>query len=89
MDNTLRIALARILANELAVARSRHTAAAKRFHLLQESPLGLPNPYGVQALHEVGKQARASLDEYVRALKQFTDFTVERVTQSDPTGKRT
>ena len=86
MDNKKRCAMVRELTHELAAAHSRHTAAAKRFHLLlKEIPLGLglPNPDVVQRIHEAGKEAHASLDEYVRALKRFTDFTVHRVIPSD------
>ena len=86
MDNKKRCAMIRDLTHELNAAHFRHSAASKRFHLLLKeipSGLGLPNPDALQRIHEAGKEAHASLDEYVGALQRFTDFTVHRIIPSD------
>lgn len=68
---------------ELAAANSRHTAAADRLRLLvKEIPSGRPD--GVESIREAGRDAHDALEIYVRALKRFSDFTVNRVIPSDP-----
>jgi hypothetical protein len=58
---------------ELDKARVEHLAPCRPFDLLvNESPTGLPHPDG-----------RTALQAYMRALKRFTDFTLNGTVPED------
>uniref|UniRef100_Q01XH3 Uncharacterized protein n=1 Tax=Solibacter usitatus (strain Ellin6076) TaxID=234267 RepID=Q01XH3_SOLUE len=63
--------------DELETARAEHVAASRQFDLtVHESPSGLPHPDGVLRMQQVGRNAGSALQDYMRALKRFTDFTL-------------
>uniref|UniRef100_Q025I3 Uncharacterized protein n=1 Tax=Solibacter usitatus (strain Ellin6076) TaxID=234267 RepID=Q025I3_SOLUE len=90
MTSTERSRIARILTEALAAAHSRHAAASKRFNsLLKKLPSGLPHPDGTLRVHNAGREAHASLEEYASALRRYSDFCVHRIVPDDldPTKK--
>src|SRR2546421_10950216 len=75
-----RIEIARRLKTELDNARDEHSAATARFdRLAEDTPSGLPHPDGSLRIRQAGKNVRASLANYTRALKRFTDFAVSGI----------
>ena len=69
---------------ELDRARSEHLEASRRFDLaVSECPTGLPIPDGALQMHQAGRDSRSALRGYMRALKRFTDFTLNGTVPED------
>ena len=70
--------------DELDKARVEHVAANRQFELLvNDSPAGLPHPDGSLRMHQAGRDSRSALQDYMRALKRFTDFTLNGTVPED------
>ncbi len=68
--------------DELDKARVEHLAASRQFEVLvNDSPAGLPNPDGALRMQQSG--SRSALQDYMRALKRFTDFTLNGTVPED------
>ena len=64
--------------------RVEHVAASRQFELLvNDSPAGLPHPDGALQMHQAGRDSRSALQDYMRALKRFTDFTLNGTVPED------
>jgi hypothetical protein len=74
------------LREQLDAARTAYTAASAEFDsMVREVPSGIPQPDGALRIHKAGQASRAALQNYMRALKRFADFTLEgRVTDDFP-----
>ena len=79
-----RLEIARRLKAELDKARDEHSAATARFdQLAEDTPSGLPHPDGSLRIRQAGKSVTASLENYTRTLKRFTDFAVSGIVPED------
>jgi hypothetical protein len=76
-ESSQRLEIASRLKQQLELAYAAHLAASARWDLLaKEIPSGLPHPDGSLRIHQAGIEARAALQEYMVALRRFSDFTI-------------
>ena len=77
MDEDRRREIARVLTLELDQAHSAYATASLAFDgIVKQVPSGIPHPDGGFRIGIAGKDSRAALERYMRALRRFTDFTV-------------
>lgn len=70
--------------DQLDKARVEHLEASANFDLLVRAvPSRLPHPDGSLRIQQAARQANAALLQYMQALKQFTDFTLNGNIQED------
>ena len=69
---------------DLEKAKTAYLAADGRFdRLVKECPSGHPHPDGTLHVQQVGRESRAALEGYMKALKRFTDFTLHGTIPED------
>jgi hypothetical protein len=72
------------LRDQLDLARSEFHAANKEFEgIVNDTPSGIPQPDGSFRVQRAGQASRAALQNYRRALKRFSDFTLEGAVPDD------
>jgi len=65
---------------QLDAARTVYTAACAEFDsMVKEVPSGIRQPDDALRIQKAGQASRAALQNYMRALKHFADFTLEDV----------
>ena len=83
-DYSQRLEIGNLLKAQLDKARAAHLAASARFDLLiRETPAGLPHPDGTLRIQQAGSDTRTALQQYMSALKRFSDFTVSGIVPED------
>ena len=72
------------LKGDLEKARVEYQAACAEFHsLVQDIPSGIPQPDGELRIRQTGEASRAALQNYTRALKRFSQYTLAGIVPKD------
>lgn len=73
-----------LLKRQLDTARVDWEAAQNRFRsLVKDLPGTIPQPDGNLHIRQAGEATRATLQNYRRALKQFTEYTLSGTVPKD------
>jgi hypothetical protein len=72
------------LKGDLDRARAEYGAASRKFDLLiKDIPSGIPQPDGDLRIRQTGADARAALQNYMRALRRFSEYTLSGTVPKD------
>jgi hypothetical protein len=72
------------LKGDLDKARAEYGAASRKFDLLiKDIPSGIPQPDGDLRIRQTGADARAALQNYTRALRRFSEYTLSGTMPKD------
>ena len=72
------------LKGELDRARAKYQATSTEFHsLIKDIPSGIPQPDGELRIRQTGQASRAALQNYTRALKRFSQYTLSGTVPKD------
>jgi hypothetical protein len=86
-DYAKRMEIGKVLKEQLDQAYSAHLSASSKFDsLIKGAPSVLPHPDGSLRIQQAGNEARAALNEYMTALKRYSDFTISGVDPEDLNG---
>ena len=88
LDFSHRFEMRNRLKSQLDGYHAEFTAASARFDaMMKERPSGLPHPDGTLRIRQAGIDSRVALRKYMRALREFTDFTVAGILPEGLPGK--
>ena len=72
------------LRSDLEKARAEYQAACGEFHsLVKDIPSGVPQPDGELRLRQTGEASRTALQNYTRALRRFSQYTLSGIVPGD------
>ena len=72
------------LSDQLDKSRVAYHTANKQFgQAIKESPTGLPHPDGVLSIQQAARESRVALQNYMGALRRFSDFTLDGTIPED------